>query len=395
MVSDFIFASYLIYGSISFVCGIFLLTLKVHKNLYGTSFQHVKKYFAYTAFIDVFIEILIILFIKTGHNFFLLDLFIVPMAYCIKLFLITSSVVGFLHSSIKFHFKELFAVLTFVAISYFGGYLIMYGLPTEFNDADCISYNSTLFAIILSYAVYAIIGFEIIKCVWIMIKETRNYKDKLGNTYSGKVVIKGNKLVYIAYCFIGYFLLSAFDFIISNKNADTEFIFINTIIFVCFVIVTLNFQNTYYSVSLLENNSLSHNTKIPNVISNDNIAETENTIINHDDNILKLIAEWEHRNDKPYLKDNITIAHVADMLGITSAQLSFYLNHSMKMNFSTWINTLRVNESKCVIAANPQKSFSDISLSSGFADSASFSKMFKHITGMSPTLYRKSLYDKD
>lgn len=105
---------------------------------------------------------------------------------------------------------------------------------------------------------------------------------------------------------------------------------------------------------------------------------------------MKLIHSWEHRPDKPYLKDNVMLADVAQQLDISVTQLSYTLNHVMNVNFSTWINQLRIETAKSLLAASPNRSVSEIAYESGYSNLQLFSRNFKRLTGLSPTEYRES-----
>jgi transcriptional regulator GlxA family with amidase domain len=71
--------------------------------------------------------------------------------------------------------------------------------------------------------------------------------------------------------------------------------------------------------------------------------------------------------------------------------LSEFLNKYYKVNFCTWINTLRVEEVKRLLVERPNLSLADISVMVGFSDPASLSKIFKKISNESPSSYKKRL----
>ncbi len=108
-------------------------------------------------------------------------------------------------------------------------------------------------------------------------------------------------------------------------------------------------------------------------------------------NITKAILLWEKRPEKPYLKEGIAVADVANQLGIAEVQLSFVLNHSLHQNFSSWINRLRIEEAKWLLRQNPQMTIVDVAYASGFSDANTFSRNFKKQTGISPSAYKTAL----
>lgn len=104
------------------------------------------------------------------------------------------------------------------------------------------------------------------------------------------------------------------------------------------------------------------------------------------DNIVK---EWTLRDDKPYLKESITITQVAEEMGLNARLLSNYINNVKGRNFNAWINYLKVQETKVVLLADRTLPLSDIAYRMGFADLASMSRIFKQMEGMPPSVYRQ------
>ena len=99
--------------------------------------------------------------------------------------------------------------------------------------------------------------------------------------------------------------------------------------------------------------------------------------------------EWTRRDDKPYLKESITITQVAEQMGLNPRLLSNYINNVKGRNFNSWINYLKVQETKVVLLADRTLPLSDIAYSMGFADLASMSRIFKRMEGMPPSVYRQ------
>jgi AraC-like DNA-binding protein len=96
-------------------------------------------------------------------------------------------------------------------------------------------------------------------------------------------------------------------------------------------------------------------------------------------------------NKKLYLDHELTLAQVAGYLDVPVHQLSQVINEKMKRNFFQFINTYRVEEAKALLVA--QKSREDklikIAFDSGFNSLSTFNRVFKDITGLSPSQFRK------
>ena len=95
--------------------------------------------------------------------------------------------------------------------------------------------------------------------------------------------------------------------------------------------------------------------------------------------------------DKPFLKDSLTARELADMVGIPAHYLSIILNSDFKQNFYLYINTYRVNEARRMLAdpAFAEMNILTIAYKSGFNSKTTFNTIFRQMTGMTPSLYRK------
>lgn len=96
--------------------------------------------------------------------------------------------------------------------------------------------------------------------------------------------------------------------------------------------------------------------------------------------------------DKLYLNESLSLTEMASCVGISNKKLSELLNQHLNTNFYNLINDYRVNEVKERLKDNSGKfTLVSIAYDSGFQSKASFNRIFKQKTGMSPALYRKNL----
>ena len=86
----------------------------------------------------------------------------------------------------------------------------------------------------------------------------------------------------------------------------------------------------------------------------------------------------------------ITQSDVARALHISSSYLSHIFMYKLKINFCSYINTLRINRS-CTLLSQSKKSITDIADESGFSSLRSFNRAFARYVGTTPKQYRKSL----
>lgn len=89
-----------------------------------------------------------------------------------------------------------------------------------------------------------------------------------------------------------------------------------------------------------------------------------------------------------YYRTNIKVNEVADVINITPNYFSSLFKQKTGVNFNEYVNQLRVDEAKVLLAETPFK-ISEISEQVGFHEYKHFVGVFKKLTGMTPTDYRK------
>lgn len=96
--------------------------------------------------------------------------------------------------------------------------------------------------------------------------------------------------------------------------------------------------------------------------------------------------------EKPYLNPDLNLPRLADELGIKSHHLSQVINDKLKTNFFEYINRYRVEEVKAQMTNPDYSNYSllGIAFESGFNSKSAFNRVFKNITGDTPTQYRKA-----
>ena len=94
---------------------------------------------------------------------------------------------------------------------------------------------------------------------------------------------------------------------------------------------------------------------------------------------------------KPYLDANLTLPQLAIMLQIPPHHLSRVINEKFGINFFDFINQYRVAEVKTKID-NPEfdnLSLLGIAFDCGFNTKSAFNRVFKKMTGMTPSEFKK------
>ena len=110
--------------------------------------------------------------------------------------------------------------------------------------------------------------------------------------------------------------------------------------------------------------------------TDDQVEHSSNYLIN---SALEYIRENYHKN--------ITLSQVAQHIYITPAYLSKIFSVEMESTFSHYLLTYRINRAKALLRNTHDKVY-EIALQVGYNDTAHFSKLFKQITGQTPSRYR-------
>ena len=92
-----------------------------------------------------------------------------------------------------------------------------------------------------------------------------------------------------------------------------------------------------------------------------------------------------------HLHEKIVVSNVSNHLQITTKQLSTLFKKETGLSITEYIQNERVNEAKTLLA-HTDLGFSDISNCLSFCNQSYFNKVFKTITGFTPSKYREEHY---
>ena len=99
--------------------------------------------------------------------------------------------------------------------------------------------------------------------------------------------------------------------------------------------------------------------------------------------------ERAFQKDKHHLDSSLNLTKLSKILDVSPKTISAVLNNKLGVGFNEYINTLRVEEVKknLVDPAKSHLSITGIGLESGFNSVATFQRVFKQKTGLSPREY--------
>ena len=90
---------------------------------------------------------------------------------------------------------------------------------------------------------------------------------------------------------------------------------------------------------------------------------------------------------------NLTLARVAELIGIHPVYLAREFRKRHRCTVGEYIRRLRI-QSACRELSNSDAPLTEVALACGFSDQSHFSRVFKRLTGMTPTQYRANLHSR-
>lgn len=99
------------------------------------------------------------------------------------------------------------------------------------------------------------------------------------------------------------------------------------------------------------------------------------------------------KEQKPFLDENLSLNSLAAFLSISDKKLSTLLNQHMQVSFYDYVNGFRVEDviDKLKNPSYDKFTLLAIAFESGFNSKTSFNRIFKKVTGISPSQYKKQL----
>lgn len=409
------FSIHLVCSTICVVISIFMFVIHI-KQERERSFVKVRRYLAYSILIDSITYFMSAVFISMGVDSLILKKFFVHAAFYFHMYLMTFALIELLFSHEVTKRKKQLMPLPVLILSalYFAGYIAYSG--NNFSIVSYICFLETTAAHTISRILVYVTAAEIIVCMFWLVKASIGYRKGIGNYFSGSQAIGGSRLPYIIHGFIAYVFFQVMGNFAINRTVDLFLISLATLTVFVLTLTILNKKTTYVEMSpafekdLLEFDDTpseemiehatcqlapeiagaeeSENQDIVNVNADEahDVKDLHNSIDRR--RIEDLIHSWAERPEKPYLAEGLTLSKTAEEIGISPRFLSGFLNDIYEMNFNAWINSLRIEEVKRLIDARTGKSMTDLAVMAGFTDLSAMSRIFKRITGITPSMYR-------
>jgi AraC-like DNA-binding protein len=241
-----------------------------------------------------------------------------------------------------------------------------------------LSYPVFMTLIVVSPLVYFSWGLLIIK----------NYNSHLKNYFSKLNDINLNWLRILLIASITFYFIVNGSFFVSLFKPFESFYEMQFMSFAFSTIYVL-FLGLYghKQVNLFANHSIPFDLEqiVPEPSSQKNLDESEKLFIEN------LLSSME--KEKPFLNPDVNLATLSSALKTSPDRLSNTLNNNLNMNFYDFINHYRIEEFKkeCRLEKNKNYTFIAIAYNCGFNSKATFNRVFKNATGLTPKEFKQSL----
>ncbi len=97
--------------------------------------------------------------------------------------------------------------------------------------------------------------------------------------------------------------------------------------------------------------------------------------------------------EKPYLERKLNLNELAEVIGLSTNQLSQLINEQLGQSFNDLMNEYRLEvfKEKLLDPSQSHKTMLALAFESGFQSKASFNRVFKKMEGISPSQYRQEM----
>jgi AraC-like DNA-binding protein len=216
----------------------------------------------------------------------------------------------------------------------------------------------------------------------------------------------------LAYALLTMIMLLKYKKSLDEERSDSDDFSLNWLVWVLAVTATfnlidlirLNFQQAIsYELNVLGqgiNNAiwlvvvmiiiikLQAQKNIPQRIEKPAAADPVNQSTEDDYNSLFEELDTLITSNQWFLKPRLTLSDVSTLTGLQTRDISRSINLVTDKSFNQYVNNYRVDYVCSVLMNDTKKPLLDIAYDAGFSSKASFNKVFKEISGMTPTEYK-------
>ncbi|MDP4207551.1 MAG: AraC family transcriptional regulator [Bacteroidota bacterium] len=228
---------------------------------------------------------------------------------------------------------------------------------------------------ISGYVFEAFYALQIIYYTWQFLKQSHLYKEKLNNYFSEQESKRAQWIQVAFFTALSIGIMALLAQVFPTKLSAMIFNISCTVFYFYFAVNYLNYLYIFHFIKPIATPEIQETEKGTLPLSRGNLAEA--------------LDQWEKR--KGFTLPGITISDVASDLNTNRTYLSTYINNHKEMNFSEWVNQLRIEEAKALLSKQPDLPIVEISETVGYSHLSNFGRQFSKITGTTPVSWRKNL----
>ena len=226
-------------------------------------------------------------------------------------------------------------------------------------------------------------GYKLVEYVILFCRRYHDYERRMADFFSDE----RRRLLWVKRSFFMAFSIGILAFacaLFPSTLTNLLFTLVMTIYYVFFGIRFINYAFTFQQIeTALMDTSAKDSRPLAHSSANSMSPTKEDQRL-----MSRLSALMTERH--LYVKPDLTIEEVAVQVGESYRTVSAAINSCRDMNFKGWVNAYRVEEAERLIHEGylEQHTTDALAASVGFANRISFYRVFKKLTGQSPTDYR-------
>jgi AraC-like DNA-binding protein len=176
----------------------------------------------------------------------------------------------------------------------------------------------------------------------------------------------------------------------GDMGIDIGFI---TVIPIVFMILYLGYYGTIQSTVLIPDFLKEFKFDEPSSLSKLNKQSSSYSYNQKEMSGLSIRLNKIMTEKKPFLDEDLTLTNLATILEVPDKKLSTLLSQNMKTSFYDYVNGFRVAEVIKMMSSTNSDKFKllAIAFDCGFNSKSSFNRIFKKVTELSPSAYRKQV----
>lgn len=226
----------------------------------------------------------------------------------------------------------------------------------------------------------------------------KKHEDKIVDLYSSSKGVNLNWLkkmvVGIVFIWVGVFILVAFKQLFQS-DIQMNWFFIAIPLFITYIGYHGLKQQVIFQVEHLDKFKSASGIATQDSAKQSfdiNSSYKKSGLLNQDMEKLFSSLEMLMKSKKLYLESNLNLKELAKKANIPQHHITQTLNSFAKQNFYDYVNSYRINEFIQRLKNGDADNFSLLGLAfdCGFNSKSSFNRIFKKVTGFSPSEYKKN-----